>query len=413
MRQSNLFTKSLKEAPKDEISLNSVLLIRAGLVDKLTAGVYTFLPLGLLVLNKIKNIIREEMNAIGGQEIFMPALQPKEPWAKTGRWSDPGPEVMFQFKGRGEKDYGLGWTHEEIITTLAKKFVNSYKDLPFAAYQIQDKFRNEPRAKSGLLRGIEFSMKDLYSFHASEADLDDYYQKVMGAYDNIFKRCGLNAFLTEASGGSFSKFSHEYQVLADAGEDTIYYCEKCSYARNKEIYEYKQGDTCPKCKGKIIEGKAIEVGNIFPLKNKYSQPLELFFTDEDGQRKPVMMGCYGIGPSRVMGTVVEVYHDEKGIVWPESIAPLKVHLLVLGKDQKIVDKAESLYKKLTAENIEVLFDDRLEPSAGQKFADSDLLGLPYRLVVSEKTGNKVEVKKRKEDSVELVDEKKLMKMLKD
>ena len=411
MRQSKLFTKTLKEAPKDEISLNSVLLIRAGLVDKLTAGVYTFLPLGLLVLNKIKNIIREEMNAIGAQEIFMPALQPKEPWAKTGRWTDPGPEVMFQFKGRSEKEYGLGWTHEEIITTLAKKFVSSYKDLPFGAYQIQDKFRNEPRAKSGLLRGIEFSMKDLYSFHADEKDLQAYYEMVMGAYAKIFERCGLQALVTEASGGSFSKFSHEYQVLAEAGEDTIYYCEKCRYARNKEIYEFKPGDKCPKCSGVIIEGKAIEVGNIFPLKDKYSKPLELFFADEKGERKPVMMGCYGLGPSRVMGTIVEVYHDQKGIIWPEALAPLKVHLLALGKDGKIYIKAKSLYEKLLKEKIEVLYDDRQEISAGQKFAESDLLGLPYRLVVSEKAGDKIEIKKRNSDSSELIDEKKLLKLL--
>lgn len=412
MLQSKLFTKTTKETPKDEVSLNAILLMRAGYVDKLTAGVYSFLPLGLLVLNKIKNIIREEMNGIGGQEVLMPALHPKEPWEKTGRWTDPGPEVMFQFKGRGEKDFGLGWTHEEIITSLAKRFVSSYKDLPFAAYQIQDKFRNEPRAKSGLLRGLEFSMKDLYSFHATEKDLEDYYQIAMVAYLRIFERCGLKALVTEASGGSFSKLSHEFQVLTEYGEDIVYSCQKCEYTRNKEIYEFKENDKCPKCGGEIKEGKAIEVGNIFPLKAKYSEPLELYFADEKGERKPVMMGCYGIGPSRVMGTIAEIYHDDKGIIWPESVAPFKVHLLVIGKDEKIFSSAQKTYDKLIKEGIEVLFDDRIDVSAGQKFADADLLGLPYRLVISEKTGKKIEMKTRKSDQVNLVDEKELIKILK-
>lgn len=407
MRQAKLFTKTLKQDPKDEISINAKLLTRAGFIDKLTAGVYTYLPLGLLVLNKIKNIVREEMNAIDGQEILMPALLPKEPWQATGRWDDPGQEVMFQFKGRSGKDLGLGWTHEEIVTPLAKKFISSYKDLPIAIYQIQDKFRNEPRAKSGLMRGIEFSMKDLYSFHRDEESLEEYYQKALQAYLRVFKRCGLEAIVVEASGGSFSKYSHEFQVLTEYGEDTIFYCEKCFYAQNKEIAEYKAGDKCPKCGGKIREGKAIEVGNIFQLKTKYSEPFELSYLDEAGQRRPVIMGCYGIGPSRVMGSIVEVYHDDKGMIWPESVAPFKVHLLSLKADAE----AEKIYQELKDNGIESLYDDR-DVSAGEKFADADLFGLPYRAVISAKTAGKVEVKERSTGEVEILTVAELLKRIK-
>ncbi|MFA6254518.1 MAG: aminoacyl--tRNA ligase-related protein [Patescibacteria group bacterium] len=411
MLQSKLFGKTLKEPPKDEVSINAVMLTRGGFIDKLTAGVYTYLPLGLRVLNKIKQIVREEMNAIDGQEILMPALHPKEIWEITGRWTDPGKEVMFEFKGRSNKEYGLGWTHEEVITPLVKKFVNSYKDLPVYLYQIQDKFRNEPRAKSGLLRGIEFSMKDLYSFNRNEKDLEEYYQEALQAYSKVFKRCGLDALVVEASGGSFSKYSHEFQVLTPYGEDTIYFCEKCHYAQNKDIATVKAGDRCPKCGGEIKEGKAIEVSNIFPLKTKYSEPFKLEYVDEDGKKKPVMMGCYGIGPSRVMGSVVEVFHDEKGIIWPESIAPFKVHLLVLGTEGAVVKKAKEVYDKLLKSDVEVLFDDRTEISAGQKFAEADLLGIPYRLVVSGKTGDQIEVKKRSETKAEIMALDKLIKKL--
>ncbi len=413
MRQSKLFGKTQKEAPKDEVSVNAILLTRAGFIDKLTAGAYTYLPLGLRVLEKVKTIVREEMNAIGGQEILMPSLHPKEIWEKTGRWTDPGPEVMFQFQGRSKKEYGLGWTHEEIVTPLVKKFVNSYKDLPLYLFQIQDKFRNEPRAKSGLLRGIEFSMKDLYSFHADEKDLDQYYQQALEVYQKVFQRCGLDSLVTEASGGSFSKYSHEFQVLTQSGEDTIYYCQQCGYAQNKEIAEVKDGDSCPKCqKGEIKEGKSIEVGNIFRLKTKYSAPFALEYAAKDGKRKPVMMGCYGIGPSRVMGTVVEVYHDGQGIIWPESIAPFKAHLVQVGSEPVVAKTAEAVYNKLLAEKIEVLFDDRLEISSGQKFADADLIGIPDRLVVSAKTNDKIELKMRNETQGKLVEFKELIKKLK-
>ena len=413
MFQSKLFAKTFKQAPKDEVSINAKLLTRAGFVDKLTAGVYSYLPLGLRVLKKIQNIVREEMDAIGGQEILMPALQPKEIWQKTGRWTDPGPAVMFQFKGRSDKEYGLGWTHEEVITPLVKKFVSSYKDLPLYLYQIQDKFRNEPRAKSGLLRGIEFSMKDLYSFHRDEKDLDQYYQKAITAYQNVFKRCGLDVLVTEASGGSFSKYSHEFQVLTQYGEDTIYYCAKCHYAQNKEIAEIHADDNCPKCKiGEIAEGKSIEVGNIFSLKTKYSEPFSLEYVDQDGKNKPVMMGCYGIGPSRVMGSVVEVYHDENGIIWPQSIAPFKAHLLQIGEEKAVAKFAKEVYDQLLGQQIEVLFDERQDISAGQKFADADLIGIPYRLVVSTKTGEKIEIKNRNQKTAPLKDLKQIIKSLK-
>ena len=360
------------------------------------AGVYSYLPLGLLVLKRIQQIVREEMDAIGGQEILMPALHPKEIWAATGRWADPGQNVMFQFEGRGDKEFGLGWTHEEVVTPLAKRFIQSYRDLPVAVYQVQDKFRNEPRAKSGLLRGREFSMKDLYSFHADQESLEAFYEQSMEAYLRIFERCGLNAIVTEASGGAFSKYSHEFQVVTPYGEDAIFVCDDCRYAQNREIAETKTGEKCPKCKkGKIVEEKTIEVGNIFKLGTRFSEPFELFYTDEEGKRQPVIMGCYGIGPSRVMGAVVEVHHDDAGIIWPASIAPYTAHLLALGREEDVLAEAESLYTELWEMGIETIYDDR-DLSAGQKFADADLIGLPHRLVLSKKTLEKegVEWKKR-------------------
>jgi prolyl-tRNA synthetase len=407
MLQSQLFYKTTKEISEEEKSINAQLLVRAGFVDKLMAGVYTYLPLGLQVLNKIKNIIREEMNAIGGQEILMPALTPKENWTTTGRWDTI--DVLFKLEGSGGKEYALGSTHEEIVTPLVKKMINSYKDLPVAVYQIQDKFRDEPRAKSGLLRGREFSMKDLYSFHADEADLDSYYEKAKEAYLKIFHRLGLDAIVAEASGGTFSKYSHEFQVLTESGEDIIFYCEKCHYAQNREVAEVKAGDKCPKCGGKIAEGKAIEVGNIFKLKTKFSEAFNLNFLDKEGKKKLAVMGCYGIGPSRVLGAIAEVSHDEKGIIWPAEVAPFDVHLVALfGKDEKknkkIKGEAEGLSDALQKAGFEVLYDDRENASAGVKFGESDLFGIPVRLVISEKTLEKdgAEIKKRAEKEVEIV-----------
>jgi len=402
MRQSQLKTKTLREAPKDEQSTNAILLARAGFIDKLAAGIYSFLPLGLRVLRRIENIIREEMLALGGQEVLMPVLHPAENWEKTGRWESF--EELFKLKGAAEKDYALGPTHEEIVAPLAKKIVFSYKDLPFYLFQIQTKFRNEIRVKSGLLRTREFLMKDLYSFHASEKDLDEYYSKVIDAYFRIFERCGLTdkTYLTLASGGTFSKYSHEFQTLTENGEDTIFICQNCDLAINSEIKA--ETPACPDCGGKDFkEAKAVEMGNIFKLGTKYSAPFGLKFKDKDGQEKDVIMGCYGIGPTRVMGTIVEVSHDEQGIIWPESVAPFKFHLLALGESPEIKKEADNLYEKLTAQRVEPLYDDR-EISAGAKFAEADLIGIPWRLVVSEKTSKEksVEIKKRSEKETKLI-----------
>ncbi len=401
MKQSQLFAKTIKNISVEEKSLNAQLLMRAGFVDKLAAGVYTFLPLGLRVMKKIENIIREEMNAIGGQEILMPALQPKANWVATGRWD--GLDVLFKLKGSDDKEYALGATHEEVITPLFAKFISSYKDLPVAAYQIQAKFRNEKRAKSGLLRGRQFMMKDLYSFHATEKDLDEYYEKAAEAYWKIFSRAGIKdrTHFTFASGGTFAEYSHEYQTVADAGEDTIYVCKKCNFAVNKEIKS--ETPACPACKGGEFEiKKAIEVGNIFKLKTKYSEPFNLKFKDTDGKDQTVVMGCYGMGLDRLMGTVAEVCNDKNGIIWPESIAPYSVHLLVLDADDgEIKKEADAVYEALLKAKIEVLYDDR-GLSAGTKFKDSDLIGIPWRLVISARTGGKIEIKRRSEEKSELL-----------
>lgn len=409
MKQNELFTKTSKVDPKDEISASAKLLIRAGFIDKLSAGIYSFLPLGLRVLAKIQNIIREEINAIGGQEILMPALHPKESWLPTGRWEVP---EMFKVKSRSGRQYGLGWTHEEIITPLVKKFIGSYKDLPKYVYQIQDKLRDELRAKSGLLRTKEFIMKDLYSFHATASDLDDYYKKATEAYFKIFERSGLldQTYLTIASGGAFSKYSDEFQTTTEAGEDIIYICPNCDRAVNKEIKN--EFSKCPECGSQEFkQAKAIEIGNIFKLGTRYSEAFDLKFKDRDGSEKPVIMGCYGIGPSRVMGTIIEIFHDERGMIWPSEVAPFAVHLIVL--DNKETQKeAQKLYDNLQEEGLEVLYDDR-EISAGEKFAEADLIGLPWRLVISKKTLVKdcVEVKKRDKKEVDLVKMNQLSKFL--
>lgn len=411
MRQSELFTKTRKETPADEVSKNAQLLIRGGYIDKLQAGVYTYLPLGLKVLKNIEAIIREEVNRAGGQEILMPALQPKENWDITNRWADYQ-DVFY----KTDSLYGgvsvLGPTHEEIVTPLVKQFVSSYRDLPVSVYQFQDKFRQEKRPKSGVLRGREFLMKDQYSFHANQDDFDMYYDIMKKAYAEIFKRCGIGhkTYLTFASGGTFSKYSHEFQTVTppteggQAGEDTIYICDRCSLAINKEIKA--ELPECPECKGKTFkEEKAIEVGNIFPLSTRFSSAFDLRYQDEKGELKPIIMGCYGIGLGRVMGAVVEALSDDKGIIWPESIAPFKVHLVSLaGKEgEKVKEAADKVYGELKNTGGKVLYDDR-DLSAGAKFADSDLLGMPYRVVVSEKTlaNGEAEVKERASGAVHMV-----------
>ena len=397
MRQSALFAKTQKQLPKDETSANARLLIKAGFVHKEMAGVYSFLPLGLRVLNNIAKIIREEMFAIGGQEVFLPSLNPKQNWQQTGRWDTL--DDLFRFTSFYTKtDYALAGTHEEIIVPLVQRFVSSYKELPLAVFQIQNKFRDEKRAKSGLLRGREFLMKDLYSFHTSEQDLDRYYQVVKESYDRIFKRAGLEVIYTVASGGTFSKYSHEFQVLTQAGEDTVHVCEKCALAVNEEILQ--EQPACPQCGNKNLRPeKAIEVGNIFKLKTKYSSAFQLAYKDERGESREIIMGCYGIGLNRLMGTLAETSHDEKGLVWPSSVAPFQIHLIALSGVEAQTDK---LYDELSG--IEVLYDDREEVRAGEKFAEADLLGIPWRLVVSDKAlaQESVEVKERKSGRVELL-----------
>lgn len=411
MRQSELFTKTLKEAPKEEQSAGLRFLIRAGFIDKTSAGIYAYLPLGLRVIKNIENIVREEINAIGGQEVLMPALTPKENWQKTGRWQSF--DALFKLKGHDEKEYALGATHEEIVTPLLQKFILSYKDLPRYVYQIQTKFRNEPRAKAGLLRGREFLMKDLYSFHADENDLNEYYEKVKIAYLKIFERCGLTekTFLTLAGGGTFSQYSHEFQTVCPVGEDTIFICAKCHLAVNKEIQE--ETPRCPECHhDKFEEEKTIEIANIFKLKTNYSAPFDLKFKDQNGQAQPVLMGCYGLGISRLMGALAENNCDSKGLKWPAAIAPFRFHLLALGEDKAVRKSADDLYQKLQQQNCEVLYDDR-DLNAGEKFADADLIGLPARLVISQKTLAKksVEIKQRNEEKsalIKLLDLKKII-----
>lgn len=425
MLQSELFSKTRREAPKDEESVNARLLTRGGFVYKNSAGVYSFLPLGWRVLKKIADIIREEMDAIGGQEMFMAALHDKRYLTATGRWN-VGVVYKVLAGDEDQPSFNISWTHEEVIAEIAAKYVNSYHDLPFAVYQIQTKFRHEPRAKSGLLRGREFLMKDLYSFHASEDDLNGYYQKVAEAYHRIFKRCGLKAIYTLAAGGEFTASNtHEFQVPVEVGEDTIYVCEKCEYAENKEISKLKAGDECPtrlrqgfggqKCGGAILEKRAVEVGNIFPLGTKYSEAFDLRFVDERDEKKYVVMGSYGIGLGRTMGTIVEVFHDAKGIIWPQSVAPFRAHLISLetgDSGQETRKFAEKVYNTLQKAGIEVLYDDREDVSAGKKFNDADLIGIPYRLVVSEKTKDQVEVKKRGADKTDIFNVLNLIKILK-
>jgi len=398
MKQSDLFVKTLKEDPKDEESLNAKLLMRAGFVYKVMAGVYALLPLGLRAMRKIEGIIREEMESMGGSEILMSALQPKANWETTGRWNDL--DVLFRFTSYYSKnEYVLGPTHEEEVTPILKQHIFSYRDLPAYVFQFQNKFRDEKRAKSGLLRGREFFMKDFYSFHADEADLDEYYDRMAEAYKRVFERLGIGdkTYLTFASGGTFAKYSHEFQTVTPAGEDIIYICDKCAIAVNEEVI----GDmdhACPQCASKELrQEKSIEVGNIFKLKDKYSAPFELSFKDNEGVEKPVLMGCYGIGVNRCLGTIVEASHDDKGIVWPESVAPFRFHLIEMKPGL-----GEALYREMIADGYEVLYDDR-DVSAGEKFKDADLLGIPWRLVVSERNKEKIEIKRRNEEQTLLVD----------
>ncbi|HEY4526465.1 MAG TPA: aminoacyl--tRNA ligase-related protein [Candidatus Paceibacterota bacterium] len=387
MRQSQLFTKTRKLAPKDEVAKNAQLLIRGGFIHKEMAGVYTLLPLGLRVVKNIERIIREEMNAIGGQEMEMTALQNPRVWEKSGRWSDEAIDVWFKTLLKDGGELGLGTTHEEPMTAIMTEFIQSYKDLPQYPYQFQKKFRNELRAKSGILRTREFIMKDLYSFNAGEKDFRIFYEKAAAAYLKIFARAGLAdvVYRCFASGGSFSQFSDEFQAVCEAGEDTIYVHREKKMAVNKEVYQDDILRQLKLEKEELEEVNAIEVGNIFPLGTRFSDALGLKYKDESGKQRSVYMGCYGIGPARLMGTIVEVLADEKGIVWPQEVSPFPVHLIAISSgNADVVAEADRMYELLAEHGIEALYDDR-DVRAGEKFADADLIGIPKRLVVSEKT----------------------------
>lgn len=409
MRQSKLFTKTRKDAPSDEVAKNAQLLIRAGYIHKEMAGVYSYLPLGLRTLTRIENIVREEMDAVGGQEIRMATLHPSEPWKKTGAWENV--DVLFKIQSRTEKEYALGQSEEEIVTPIVQGYAPSYKDLPLAVYQIGQKYRDELRAKSGIMRGREFTMKDMYSFHESQEDFDRFYEIVKEAYLRVYARCGLTAKVTEASGGSFTeKLSYEFMVLTDAGEDDIVYCEECTHCANTEVSKEKEGDSCTKCgKGILKSAKASEVGNVFDLGQKYVKDFGFMFKDKEGNDQLPIMGCYGIGITRLMGAIVETLSDEKGIVWPESVAPFKFHLVSLSSDELVSQKASALYEALTKAGKTVLYDDR-DARAGEKFADSDLIGLPWRINAGKETSasGKFELVNRKTGETTLVTQEEIL-----
>lgn len=407
MKQSHLFTKTRREAPKDEVAKNAQLLIRAGYINKEMAGVYSFLPLGLRVMNKIVQIIREEMNSIGGQEVHLTSLQDKKVWEATNRWDDAVVDNWFKTKLKNGSEVGLGFTHEEPLTNLMKDHIRSFRDLPQAVYQFQTKFRNEERAKSGIMRAREFLMKDLYSFNVDDKAHQTFYEEAKKAYVRIFDRLGLGGqtYVTFAAGGSFSKYSHEFQTLTEAGEDIVYVHEGRRLAVNKEVLNDEVLKDLGISKSELVEKKAVEVGNIFSLGTKFSDALGLNYKDAEGKLKPVIMGSYGIGPGRVMGTIAELWSDDKGLVWPESVSPFALHLIALFDTDGAVKKAtDELYARLTKEGVEVLYDDRDE-TAGTKFSDSDLIGIPKRVVISAKTlkDHAAETKDRKTGKVEMAD----------
>ncbi len=400
MKLSNSFIRTSKQVPSDSDTINARLLTQGGFVSQLMAGVYSYLPLGLRVLRNIEQIVREEMNGIGAQEILMPTLHPKQIWETTGGWDNI--DVLFKIKSRTGNDYALGQSEEEVVTPLVMSRAVSYRDLPVAVYQIHWKYRDELRAKSGIMRGREFFMKDMYSFHATQEDFLKFYEAAKKAYIRAYERMGLVAKVTEASGGAFSdKISYEFMVLTDAGEDDILYCEKCDFCVNTEIAKVKVGDECPSCKqSKLLQAKASEVGNVFDLGQKYGKDFDLPFVDATNQRNYPYMGCFGIGISRAMGVIVEKCNDERGIIWPQAVAPADIHLIVLGDDPEVRASADQLYDDLQKASKSVVYDDR-DAGAGAKFADADLIGLPVRLTISKKTlaEKSVEVKWRaKEES---------------
>jgi len=417
VKQSKLFTKTQKNISSKEVSRNAQLLIRAGYIFKEMAGVYDLLPLGLRVMNKINNIIREEINKIGGQEIFLSSLQEKKIWEITNRWSDQVVDNWFKTKLKNNTELGLGFTHEEPLAMLMKNYINSYKDLPVYVYQIQTKFRNEKRAKSGIMRTREFLMKDLYSFTSSQEELDLFYEKVKKSYLKIFDRCGLKdvTYLTFASGGTFAKYSHEFQAISDAGEDIIFVDEEKKLAVNKEVATEEILDDIGLNKKNLTKRKSIEIGNIFKQDTKFSKPLGLKFIDKNGRENPVIMGAYGIGPGRLMGTVVEVKSDPAGIIWPSELSPYQVHLIeIFSNKGEVGAYSERIYNTLQKNKIEVLYDDRKEIRAGEKFSDADLIGIPVHIIVGENNIKKgiCEVKFRESGNIKVVEIGNLYNMIK-
>lgn len=417
MRLSQLFTKTSKTIPADETAKNARLLIQAGFVYKVMPGVYAYTPLGLRVLENIKQIVREEMDAVGGQELIMSSLQKKSTWEATGRWDDEVVDVWFKSKLKDETEVGFGWSHEEAIIEMVKSYLSSYKDLPMSVYQFQTKLRNELRAKSGIMRGREFVMKDMYSMHATQEDMDVYYDKVIEAYKRVYDRIGLgdSTFVTFASGGAFTKFSHEFQTICDAGEDILYANPDHTVAVNEEVLDDATKELGVD-KASLQPVKSAEVGNIFKFGTEKSEKMDFTFTDADGNQKPVYLASYGIGITRVMGVIAEKMSDERGLVWPEAVAPAKVYLALINSKQKetqnavdVTDVADKLYGELTGAGVAVLYDDR-DVRAGEKFADADLLGIPYRVVVSDKTvtSGEFEVKARTADTAEYISRQELM-----
>ena len=402
MRVSKLFTKTLRDAPADEVAKNAQLLIRAGYVYKVMAGVYAYTPLGLRVLENIKQVVREEMNAIGGQEIIMTTLQRKDTWEQTGRWDDESVDVWFKTKLQDETELGLAWSHEEAIMEMMQQYVKSYKDLPASVYQFQVKLRNELRSKSGIMRGREFIMKDMYSLHASKEDCDTYYEKVIEAYKRIYSRLGIGdeTFVTFASGGSFTKFSREFQIICDAGEDILYCNKDNTVAVNEEVLE-DAANELGISKDELKPVKSAEVGNIFKFGTEKSDKMGIYFTDENGEQKPIYLASYGVGITRVMGVIVEMMSDGKGLVWPENIAPFKVYLVAIGENGTAA--ADKIYEQLQQADIEVLYDDRNE-RPGAKFADAELMGIPYRVTVSDRgiEAGKYELTSRQTGETELL-----------
>jgi prolyl-tRNA synthetase len=415
MRQSHLFTKTRKEVPADESSKNAQLLIKAGFIHKEMAGVYSLLPLGFTVVQNIKKIITEEMEALGSQEIIMSTLQSKDVWEKTDRWSDDKVDVWFKSKLKNDTEVGFGWSHEEPITSMMTSHIASYHDLPRVVHQFQNKLRNETRAKSGIMRCREFVMKDMYSYSQDEAQHMDFYTKATQAYLTVFKRVGLGdiTFVTSASGGVFTdKFSHEFQTLCEAGEDNIYVHKDGAIALNEEIFTEETLSKMGMQKSDFEMKKAAEVGNIFTFGTKKCQELDLYYTNEAGEKTPVFLGSYGIGVTRLMGVIAEVCSDEKGLIWPDGVAPFAVHLVRLGNSPETLAEADGLYASLRKQSIEVLYDDR-DMRPGEKFADADLIGIPIRLVVSDKTvaQNKVEMKYRSSAESELMSADEVMKVV--